>query len=170
MKPRGEPDYRDAGAEGLVAAGPLLDRVLRAEMGDAVAPLVAGALRDAGDRFDPTRDFVLLAEVGEEVVGAVVAGHEGTGEGPTSLTFWAVEADLRGRGIGRELLRRSLDAARARSLPALTARCLAVSPQVPRLFWAHGFRVSRLAGIPVGSGVRELICFERRLSPRESPC
>lgn len=171
MKPKGEPDYREAGPGGLTAAAPLLGRVFTAEMGEAAGPLVAGALEETAARFDPSRDFVVLAEAGGEVVGALVAGHEaGAAEGSASFGFWAVEAPLRGRGIGRELLRLALDEARARGLSTLTARCLAVSPQVPRLFWAHGFRVSGLLGLPVGGAVRELISFERRLPPREAPC
>ncbi|KAA0255309.1 MAG: GNAT family N-acetyltransferase [Acidobacteria bacterium] len=171
MKGRSEPDYREAGPEGLAAAAPLLERVFTAEMGAAAGPLVASALEETAARFDPSRDFVVLAEAGGEVVGALVAGHEGgAAEGSTSFGFWAVEAPLRGRGIGRELLRLALDRARSRGLSTLTARCLAVSPQVPRLFWAHGFRVSKLTGLPVGGSVRELVCFERRLAPREAPC
>jgi GNAT superfamily N-acetyltransferase len=94
---------------------------------------------------DRRGDFGRVAEVGGEAIGVVWAQYlpaEGPGYGfvaedTPEVSLW-VRADRRGRGLGRELLRRLQDEARARRVPRISLSVEAEN-YARRLYLAEGF-------------------------------
>jgi GNAT superfamily N-acetyltransferase len=157
--------YRNREASDLTAIAPLVARVFQEEFD---APADDTFLREAEAArlvFDPRRDVCVTAEADGRDVGVLLA-LPGGGSGEAAVFTWlAVEGELRGSGIGRELLFRGIEACRERGRNLMLARAFAVSPAACRLYWLYGFRVASLEAFPVGSGARERIVFEKRLDP-----
>jgi len=157
--------YRERAASDLTAVAALVAKVFQEEFD---APAGDAVLREAEAArlvFDPRRDVCVTAESGGRDVGAllVVPGGE---SGEAAVFAWlAVDGELRGSGIGRELLFRGIEACRERGRNLMRAHAYAVSPAACRLYWLYGFRVAGLEPFPVGSGARERIVFEKRLDP-----
>lgn len=97
--------------------------------------------------FAPPRDRIFVAEHGGRFAGSVAV--KGIPRATAQLRFLIVEAHARGLGIGRRLVRRVLDHARAsgeRRILLETASDLAAARG---LYAAHGFRkVKSVAGEP----------------------
>jgi DNA-binding MarR family transcriptional regulator/GNAT superfamily N-acetyltransferase len=97
--------------------------------------------------FAPPRDRIFVAERGGQFVGSVAV--KGLPDATAQLRFLLVEAHARGLGIGRRLVRRVLDHARAsgdRRIVLDTASDLAAARG---LYAAHGFgKVSSVADEP----------------------
>jgi GNAT superfamily N-acetyltransferase len=157
--------YRTRGAEDLPALADLVVRVFQEELDAPADDSFAREAAAASLAFDAGRDLCVTAEVDGRDAGVVLV-LPGGGSGETAVFTWlAVEGALRGSGIGRELLFRGIEACRERGRNLLRAHAFAVSPAACRLYWLYGFRVAGLEALPVGSGVRERIVFEKRLDP-----
>lgn len=92
------------------------------------------------DRFGP-RDH-LVAEVEERIVGYVKLGY------PTPLLVnahvrqiqgFVVAEELRGRGVGRRLMRAAMDEARRQGAVRITLRVLGHNTPARKLYEAEGF-------------------------------
>jgi ribosomal protein S18 acetylase RimI-like enzyme len=91
------PDHRPAGA--LLRPFAERDRTAVAALHDRLFP----ATHTTGARLDEGRDrSVLVATVGEQIVGYVAAERQESGEG--YVDFLGVDADHRGQGLGRLLV------------------------------------------------------------------
>ena len=163
--PAREVRYRDRDASDLTAIVPLVARVFQEEFD---APADDTFLREAEAArlvFDPRRDVCVTAEAGGQDVGVLLVVSGGLSGEAAVFTWLAVEGELRGAGIGRELLFRGIEACRQRGRNLMRAHAFAVSPAACRLYWLYGFRVAGLEAFPVGSGARERVVFEKRLDP-----
>lgn len=155
--------YRECGAADLPALAPLVSRVYQEEFDSPADDAFLREADAAGVIFDPARDFCVSAESDGKNVGVVLV-LPGGGAGEAAVFTWlAVDGNVRGSGIGRELLFRGIESCRERGRHLLRAYAYAVSPAACRLYWLYGFRVAGLEAFPVGSGARERIVFEKRL-------
>ena len=125
----------------LPEAGALIERIFREELDLPMADRIERERDLAAAAYDESRDVIETAELDGKLVGAVVVTHDDIPVPGARLLWLGVDASYRGRGIGRHLVLRGVEACRQRRLPALRARTLAVSPALPHVFWMHGFRV-----------------------------
>ena len=89
--------------------------------------------------------IVLVAEEAGAVVGYVYAGLEGADwmalRGPAGAVYdLIVDPEHRGRGVGRQLLGRILEALAARGAPRVVLSTAAPNEAAQRLFASAGFR------------------------------
>ena len=63
--------------------------------------------------FDPAKDLFLAARQGQDLAGALALDGHSTPEQGARLRWFIVHETWQGRGLGRELVRRLLDFARA---------------------------------------------------------
>ena len=115
--------------------------------------------------FDAGRDALLTAERDGRLVGVLLVTRDLADPSAAYFNWLIVDGSERGGGVGRELLFRGIEACREKRLLVLRARSFAGSPAGPHLYWLYGFRVVDLVPVTVGTGVRESILFEKRLSP-----
>lgn len=161
--------YRECGPGDLPALAPLVARVVSEEFEAPAGEEFGREAEAAAVIFDPRRDVCVTAEVDGKVVGVVLVVPGGGSPNAAVFTWLAVEGASRGTGIGRELLFRGIEACRLRGRHLLRAYAFAVSPAACRLYWMCGFRVAGLEAVPLGSGARERIVFEKRLDPPAAP-
>jgi GNAT superfamily N-acetyltransferase len=155
--------YRERGAPDLPALAPIVAAVFREEFDAPAEAPFAREAEAAAVIFDPGRDVCVTAESDGRDVGVLLVVPGGVAGEAAVFTWLAVAGAFRGGGIGRELLFRGVEACRLRGRNLLRAYAFAASPAACRLYWLHGFRVAALDAIPVGSGERERIVFEKRL-------
>ena len=163
--PAREVRYRERAASDLAAVAALVAKVFQEEFD---APAGDAFLREAEAAsliFDPRRDVCVTAEADGRDVGVLLVVPGGESGEAAVFTWLAVDGELRGSGIGRELLFRGIEACRERGRNLMRAHAYAVSPAACRLYWLYGFRVAGLEAVPVGSGAKERIVFEKRLDP-----
>ncbi len=89
--------------------------------------------------FDPARDFFLAAWEGQSLAGAVALDGHSTPEEGARLRWFIVAEAWQGRGLGRELVRRLLDFARAAGHRHLYLWTFAGLDAARRLYDACGF-------------------------------
>jgi len=158
--------YLSGDATALAGAVPFIDRVFREEFDLPIADRVAKELDRVAAAFDANRDVIEIAENDGGLIGILVGAHDDAGPTPnTRVHYLAVDPAQRGRGVGRELLSRGLESCRQKRLALLRARSLALSSAAPRLFWMFGFRVIDVTPFTAAGRTRELLHFEKRLSP-----
>lgn len=163
---KGEVQYRDRFPGELEEAARLIDRVFREEFDIDHGEKIRQEVAEAEARFDRERDLFTTAELEGKTVGALLVSHDDARAFAAAQLSWlVVDPAVRGRGVGRELLFRCVDACRERRIPVLRARSFALSPAAPRLFWMYGFKVIDLAPTLVAGRPRETIHFEKRLPP-----
>ena len=142
-----------ATSQGPPAGGPCVFRRATSADHDAVVALVFDTLRSYGIEPDPdgldadvmrfgvhgdpaVGEFV--AEFDDRVVGSVALRDRGDGTGHISKFF--VAADVRGRGIGRELLARAVAEARRRNLRQLDLETRGQFEAAVHLYESTGWR------------------------------
>ena len=155
--------FRAHEAGDLAGLASLVARVYEEEFDASAGDAYAREAEALSLVFDPRRDVLLTAETGGAPVGVLLVVPGGGAGEAADFRWLAVDGSARGTGIGRELLARGIEACRERGRLLLRARSFAVSPAACRLYWLYGFRVAALEAFPVGSAVRELIVFEKRL-------
>jgi len=164
-----EVTYGNRGAEHLGDAAALLERVFREEYEMPLAERIAKDVEGLRRGFDSRRDLLATAERAGRMAGVLLVTHDDLSAPGTSLFDWlVVEGAARGLGIGRELIFRGVEACRQRGLAVLRARCFAFSAGAPHLFWLHGFKVIDLRSTIIGGRPREVLVFEKRLTPPAS--
>jgi predicted N-acetyltransferase YhbS len=161
--------YSDRGAEHFGDVAALLERVFREEYEMPLAERIAKEVDAARRGFDSKRDLLATAERAGRMAGVLLVTHDDHDAPGSGLFDWlVVEGAACGLGIGRELIFRGVEACRQRGIAVLRARCFAFSPGAPHLFWLHGFRVIDLRSTNVGGQPREVLLFEKRLTPPSS--
>jgi ribosomal protein S18 acetylase RimI-like enzyme len=141
-----------------------LVRSIRAELDEEVGRTVEQEIARIAETFDPGRDFILGHGPEEAPDGFLIAVHgEGAGAG-TSVTFWAVDPSVRGKGVGKALLCEAFREAARLGLPALRVRCLASSAAASRVLWECGFRVVDLVTAAFAGRRREFVVFEQEVA------
>ncbi len=155
--------YLERGPGGLANAAALVARVYAEELGADGADAAFREADAAEAAFDEGRDVFVTAEVEGRTVGALLVVPAAGNEAAAEFRWFAVSGDVRGTGIGRELLFRGIEACRQRGRRLLRTYAFAVSPAACRLYWMSGFRVSALEPTPVGTATRERIVFEKTL-------
>lgn len=155
--------YRERGGSDLPSLAPLVAAVFREEFDTPADAPFAREAEAAAVIFDAGRDVCVTAESDGRDAGVLLVVPGGDSGEAAVFTWLAVAGAFRGTGIGRELLFRGIEACRLRGRRLLRAYAFAVSPAACRLYWLYGFRVTGLDAIPVGSGERERIVFEKRL-------
>lgn len=158
--------YLERGPGDLANAAALVARVYAEEFGADGAEATFREADAAAGAFDPGRDVFVTAEISGRAVGALLVVPGAGADDAAEFRWLAVSGDVRGTGIGRELLFRGIEACRQRRRSLLRAWAFTVSPAACRLYWMSGFRVSGLETATIGPAVRERIVFEKRL---ESP-
>ncbi len=129
-----------------------------------LGPAVGIELSRIAAAFDPARDFFLGTGAVAVPSGFLIAAHDDTRGGETSVFFWAVDRGARGHGLGKSLLRQAFAEVGKLGLPALRVRTLASTPLAARLLWECGFKVVDLFSAPFMGRRRELILFEQPLA------
>jgi GNAT superfamily N-acetyltransferase len=100
---------------------------------------VARELSDFLCAFDPARDLFLAAWDGRDLAGAVALDGHSTPEQGARLRWFIVDKAWQGRGLGRELLRRLLEFARAAGHQHLHLWTFAGLDAARRLYGDCGF-------------------------------
>jgi ribosomal protein S18 acetylase RimI-like enzyme len=157
--------YRVRRPAELDEASRLIERVFREEFDIPLGDQLEKEIEVAKARFDEARDLFTTAEMDGRVVGTLLITHEDSPDGATLFSWLAVDASARGRGIGRELLFRGMETCRQRGFVVLRARSFAFSAAAPHLYWMHGFRVTDVVAREIAGRVREMLLFEKRLTP-----
>lgn len=78
---------------------------------------VAERLGDFAKQYDPRTDYFAVAEMDGRIVGSIVI--DGQEDQTAMLRFFLVHPDARGRGLGRELMNRSLAFCREHSFKSI---------------------------------------------------
>lgn len=108
---------------------------------------VVQAFADFVAAFAPPRDRIFVAELAGRLVGSVAV--KGLPDATAQLRFLLVEHACRGRGLGRRLVRRVLDHARAQNEQRIVLETASDLAAARSLYTAHGFRkVASVAGEP----------------------
>jgi len=102
----------------------------------------------------PPRDRIFVAERGGRFVGSIAV--KGLPDATAQLRFLLVEAEARGVGLGRRLVRRVIDHARARGERRIVLDTASDLDAARALYAAHGFqKIAEVAGEPwLPRGVR----------------
>jgi dihydrofolate reductase/GNAT superfamily N-acetyltransferase len=123
--------------------------------GEAIRAVVFGVLREFGltpdpagtdaDLFDiessylkPGGSFDVLVDPTDQVVGTV--GLVPLGAGRCELRKFYLSGGLRGRGLGKRLLRHAIESARARGVTRIELETLSLLTAAARLYESFGFR------------------------------
>jgi ribosomal protein S18 acetylase RimI-like enzyme len=104
---------------------------------------VAAALDGVIARGWPNRpgDGVWIIERAGEVCGCLALSDEGDGEG--RVRFFLLAPELRGRGVGRQMLDELMELAREAGYQRLVLATFDELTTAARLYRSHGFRVVR---------------------------
>lgn len=166
MAVKKEVQYCDRKPGDLNESARLIERVFLAEFDLAFGDRVAREIEEASAAFDPERDLFTTAELDGIILGTLLVAHDEAARTEVTKFSWlVVDPAARGRGIGRELLFRAIESCRQRRLRLLRARAFALSAAGPRLYWMYGFRVVELLPLIVAGRSREMVLFEKRLTP-----
>lgn len=104
--------------------------------------LMARELCDFCERYDPARDLLLTARVGDRLAGSVVIQAQAEPSDTWARLRWfIVDQAYQGRGIGRELLARALTFCRERGFPGVYLWTVTDLPQSSHLYQSMGFVV-----------------------------
>ncbi|MBX3568871.1 MAG: GNAT family N-acetyltransferase [Rhizobiaceae bacterium] len=158
--------YRPGALAGIVA---LHARYYAREwnFGLAFEAKVASELAEFLQRLDVGRDFLLVAYQDGEAVASIVVDVSGGGEGGAHLRWFVVGDAARGRGLGRDLLRRATRHCDALGCRTIWLTTFAGLHAARKLYEDAGFAlVSESAVDQWSGGVREQR-FERSLPPRD---
>ena len=68
---------------------------------------VAERLGEFGKQYDANKDYFAVAEIDEGIAGSIMI--QGLPDNTAMLRFFLVHPDARGRGLGKELMKRALD-------------------------------------------------------------
>jgi ribosomal protein S18 acetylase RimI-like enzyme len=137
-----EPSIRRALRErDLDAIAGLHERVYRPEYGtnEAFVAGVARTLTDAAALGWPKGGGVWLVERGEELCGSLGLVAEGAGRG--RVRWFVFDRSLRGRGLGRQLLRELLQRAAEEQMTELVLDTFSELTSAARLYRSVGFEV-----------------------------
>jgi len=102
---------------------------------------VVRAFADFVATFAPPRDRIFVAELAGRLVGSVAV--KGLPNATVQLRFLLVEHSCRGRGLGRRLVQRVLDHARASGDRRIVLETASDLDAARSLYAAHGFRKVR---------------------------
>jgi acetyltransferase len=130
--------------------------------GQCAGIAIQQATRFCSPDHDHREGFVAVIELpgrADQVVGHVCIEPDGPGSAEVAV---AVADALRGHGIGRRLVERAVDWARAEGLTTVTATMLAGNPRIARLLTGLGVANASRA---IGAGVVE-IRLDLRTGPR----
>lgn len=124
---------------------------------------VAAGLAEFSARLDHGNNGLWRAEWNGRVVGSVALDGQDLGEGIAHLRWFIVEDGLRGKGIGRHLLRAALDFADSRGFAETRLWTFRGLDAARHLYESHGFRLEEeWLGRQWGSEVME----QRFVRPR----
>ena len=151
-------------ASALEALASPIVRSIRAELDEEVGRTVEQEIARIASTFDPGRDFILRHGPEEAPDGILIAVHGETESDGTTVTFWAVDPSVRGKGVGKALLCEAFREAARLGLPALRVRCLASSATAARVLWECGFRVVDLVNAAFAGRRREFVLFAQEVA------
>lgn len=163
-------ELQEIAPEALETIGPLISRVFRQVLDLEVEDVLADELDAAAAAYRPGADLFLAAFADGRPVGALVSTRRGTDGDSVALVSWlAVDPGHAHRGVGRQLLDRTILACRAQQADAVEARTFVSSPAGPRLLWSLGFRAADIVPVDLGGRSREMLLFRLPLAPSAPP-
>jgi len=68
---------------------------------------VAERIGQFGQQYDASKDFFAVAEIEQQIVGSIMI--QGLPDNTAMLRFFLVHPDARGRGLGKEFMKRAVD-------------------------------------------------------------
>jgi len=132
---------------------------------------VVQAFSDFLTSFAPPRDQIFIAERDGQFAGSIAV--KGLARGTAQLRFLLVEPAARGLGLGRRLVRRVLDHARASGERRVVLETASDLDAARAIYAAHGFRkLARSAGepwLPAGVDSERWELDLRAAQPRRRP-
>lgn len=143
MSPRYESSYVP-GAMGRLLALQIETYAPALGFGRAFEAKVGADMAEFLGRYDSVRDLLLTALVGDRVVGGITLdrSEHDPALGLAHLRWFVVDPVFRGQGIGRALLTRAVDFARARGDRQIYLWTVADLPAARRQYDAQGFVVA----------------------------
>ena len=111
-------------------------------VGAAFEIMMARDLCDFIEHYDPRRDLVLSAFVGEVLIGSISILGEKAGAEGAQLRFFLVDPLYQGRGAGKALLQGALQWCRERGFHKIFLWTVDHLPQSRQLYEKAGFRVT----------------------------
>jgi GNAT superfamily N-acetyltransferase len=99
-------------------------------------------LCDFIEHYDPDRDIVLSARIGEVLIGSISILGEKAGADGAQLRFFLVDPKYQGRGAGKALLNTALEWRRERGFRKVFLWTVDHLPQSRQLYEQAGFRVT----------------------------
>jgi GNAT superfamily N-acetyltransferase len=103
--------------------------------------LIARELCDFVERYQPDRDLLLTAHLGEVTIGSLAVFGETASPESARLRFMIVDPQFHGRGAGRALLSAALDWCRTRGFASVFLWTVDRLPASRALYDRAGFRV-----------------------------
>ncbi len=102
---------------------------------------VAERFGEFAKQYDPRKDLFAVAELDGRIVGSIVI-HE-RGDNTATLRYFLVHPDVRGRGVGRELMKRALAFCRERGYRKVDLWTISELKAAAHLYRQFGFVVTR---------------------------
>lgn len=99
---------------------------------------VAESFADFAIDYNPDRDRLWIAELGDEIVGCI--GIHGRSAAQAQLRWYFVLPEARGRGLGRRLLNTALDFCRGRGFESVFLWTVSELEVAAYLYRSVGFR------------------------------
>ena len=104
------------------------------------AHVAAAVARAALRGFPRETEGIWIVERDSRHAGSIAMTDEG--DGVACIRFFVLDAELRGRGLGRRLLEELLDTARAQGFDRAVLETFSDLTAAARLYREHGFRVT----------------------------
>jgi GNAT superfamily N-acetyltransferase len=111
-------------------------------VGAAFEIMMLRDLCDFIELYDPDRDIVLSAYIGELLIGSISILGGKSGAGDAQLRFFLVDPKYHGLGAGRALLNGALEWCRERGFSRVFLWTVDHLPQSRQLYEKAGFRVT----------------------------
>ena len=102
---------------------------------------VAERFGEFAKQYDPSKDLFAVAELDGRIVGSIVI--HGRGDNTATLRYFLVHPDVRGRGVGRELMKRALAFCRERGYRKVDLWTISELKAAAHLYRQFGFVVTR---------------------------
>lgn len=103
--------------------------------------LMAIELSEFCQHYQPDRDLLLTAHADGELIGSIAVHGSQSSDRSARLRWFILDAAYRGRGIGREMLKRVLAFCRQQQFDSVYLWTVDRLPQSRHLYESAGFRV-----------------------------